>query len=157
MGVSNHFISRGGRAIVPRSSTSFQQRHCEGAGTGTSQNRAPPPQPSQPGAGAKSRRNMASLGFGKLPEEGHARIWPNRIWPKPHLAKKIRIWQVCFRDRIWPNRIWPELVFQSVDRIWPNRIWPIFVFQCFGQIFCCCCCFGDDIDTCVCPHEQVTR
>ena len=27
--------------------------------------------------------------------------------------------------RIWPNRIWPELVFQSVDRIWPNRIWPI--------------------------------
>ena len=30
--------------------------------------------------------------------------------------------------RIWPNRIWPELVFQSVDRIWPNRIWPILVF-----------------------------
>ena len=59
---------------------------------------------------------------------GHARIWPNRIWPKPHLAKKIRIWPICFRDRIWPNRIWPELVFQSVDRIWPNRIWPILVF-----------------------------
>ena len=54
---------------------------------------------------------------------GHARIWPNRIWPKPHLAKKIRIWPICFRDRIWP-----ELVFQSVDRIWPNRIWPILVF-----------------------------
>ena len=50
---------------------------------------------------------------------GHARIWPNRIWPKPHLAKKIRIWPICFRDRIWLNRIWPELVFQSVDRIWP--------------------------------------
>ena len=30
--------------------------------------------------------------------------------------------------RIWPNRIWPELVFQSVDRIWPNRVWPILVF-----------------------------
>ena len=44
---------------------------------------------------------------------GHA-----RIWPKPHLARKIRIWPICFRDRIWPNRIWPELVFQSVDRIW---------------------------------------
>ena len=59
---------------------------------------------------------------------GHARIWPNRIWPKPHLARKIRIGPICFRDRIWPNRIWPELVFQSVDRIWPNRIWPILVF-----------------------------
>ena len=22
------------------------------------------------------------------PGPGHARIWPNRIWPKPHLAKK---------------------------------------------------------------------
>ena len=59
---------------------------------------------------------------------GHARIWPNRIWPKPHLAKKIRICPICFRDRIWPNRIWPELVFLSVDHIWPNRIWPILVF-----------------------------
>ena len=61
-------------------------------------------------------------------KSGHARIWPNRIWPKPHLAKKIRIWPGRFRDRIWPNRIWPELVFQSVDRIWPNRVWPILVF-----------------------------
>ena len=56
------------------------------------------------------------------PPFGHA-----RIWPKPHSAKKIRIWPICFRDCIWPNRIWPELVFQSVDRIWPNRIWPILV------------------------------
>ena len=65
--------------------------------------------------------------------QGCGRIWPNRIWPKPHLAKKIRIWPGRFRDRIWPNRIWPnriwpEFVFQSVDRIWPNRIWPILVF-----------------------------
>ena len=52
---------------MPRSGTSFQQRQCEG--TGTSQNRAPPPQPSQPGAGAKSGKNMASLGLRKLPEE----------------------------------------------------------------------------------------
>ena len=65
----------------------------------------------------------------------HARIWPNRIWPKPHLAKKIRIWPGRFRDRIWPNRIWPELVFQSVDRIWPNRIWPILVFSVFWPKF----------------------
>ena len=52
---------------MPRSSPSFQQRQCEGAGTG--QNRSPPPQPNQPGAGAKSGRNMASLRLGKLPEE----------------------------------------------------------------------------------------
>ena len=55
-------------------------------------------------------------------------VWTTTIrsWPhlaKPHLAKKIRIWPICFRDRIWP-----ELVFLSVDRIWPNRIWPIWVF-----------------------------
>ena len=31
---------------------------------------------------------------------GHARIWPNRIWPKPHLAKKIRIWPGHVHDRI---------------------------------------------------------
>ena len=37
--------------------------------------------------------------------------------------------------RIWPNRIWPELVFQSVDRIWPNRIWPELVFLVFWPNF----------------------
>ena len=58
---------------------------------------------------------------------GYARMWPNRIWPKPHLANKN------------PNLARPELVFQCVDRIWPNRIWPILVFQCFGQIFRCWC------------------
>ena len=71
---------------------------------------------------------------------GHARIWPNRIWPKPHLAKtaffgqKIRIWLGHFRDRIWP-----ELVFQSVDRIWPNRIWPELVFSVFWPCVCVLC------------------
>ena len=52
------------------------------AGTGTSQSRAPPPQPSQPGAGAKNRRNMASLGLGKLPEECLSFGRPSA----PHLA-----------------------------------------------------------------------
>ena len=41
--------------------------------------------------------------LGPPPFRGHARIWPNRIRPKPHLAKKIRIWPGHFRDRIWPN------------------------------------------------------
>ena len=29
-------------------------------------------------------------------KEGHARIWPNRIWPEPHLAKKSEFGQVIF-------------------------------------------------------------
>ena len=27
---------------------------------------------------------------------GHARIWPNRIWPKPHLDKKSEFGQFVF-------------------------------------------------------------
>ena len=67
------------------------------------------------GWGAQPRKNGAPKG-GSCPHLA-----------KPHLAKKIRIWPICFRDRIWPNRIWPELVFQSVDRIWPTA---------FGQFWC---------------------
>ena len=44
---------------------------------------------------------------------GH--IWPNRIWPIPHLT-----------ELKWPhlaNLFWPNLA-NFVDRIWPERIWP---------------------------------
>ncbi len=49
-------------------------------------------------------RRVEPRRVGRGSDGGHA-----RIWPKPHLAKKIRIWPICFRDRIWPNRIWPVL------------------------------------------------
>ena len=78
-GVPIHFISRRGGAIVPRSGTSFQPRQCEGAGTGTSQNRAPPPQPSQLGAGGTWRvlalascRRKACVSEDHLPPTSHA-------------------------------------------------------------------------------------
>ena len=44
-----------------------------------------------------------------------------RIWQKPHLAKKIRIWPVCFREA--------------------NPHLANFCVLVFGQIFCCCCCW----------------
>ena len=101
---------------------------------------------------------MAEHLFSALLSAGHA-----RIWPKPHLAKKIRIWPGHFRDRIWPNRIWPELVFQSFDRIWPESVFLVFclrlcvcVFQDFGCVqVCVCvvcvwCCVVLGVFNCVC-------
>ena len=69
------------------------------------------------------------------------------FFAKPHLAKKIRIWPICFRDRIWPNRIWPELVCQTNFGV--LMFWPNFLCCCFLLLLlllflvvvaCCCCC-----------------
>ena len=58
------------------SNTSFQQRQCEGVGTGTSQNRAPPPQPSQPGAGAN---NWKKRGDSCAPQTRNPRQMEGRV------------------------------------------------------------------------------
>ena len=59
------------------------------------------------------------------------------------------VWVFFGHARIWPNRIWPELVFQSVDHICQTTFGQILCFRVLSKfsgvvVVCCslaCCCF----------------
>ena len=74
---------------------------------------------------------------GGLVREGHARTWPNRIWPKPHLAKKSEFGQFVFVTEFGQTAFGHNKCFKMLTAFGQTAFGQ---FWCFSQICCCCCC-----------------